>query len=47
VDEDDQRRRYDRITPARRTAAVAQAERMEKLLAQARGVKRIRRLRPV
>jgi len=46
VEEDDQRRRYYRITPAGRAAAVAEAERMEKLLAQARGAKLIRRPRP-
>jgi DNA-binding PadR family transcriptional regulator len=46
VDEDDQRRRYYRITPAGRAAAVAEAGRMEKLLAQARGAKLIRKPRP-
>src|SRR5579872_16613 len=40
--EDDQRRRYYRLTPVGRAVAIAEAERMEKLLAQARDAKLIR-----
>jgi DNA-binding PadR family transcriptional regulator len=47
AEEDDQRRRYYRLTPAGRAAAVAEAERMQKLLAQAREARLIGRLRTV
>ena len=43
---DDERRRYYRLTPAGRTVAVAEAERMERVLAQAREAKLIRKFRP-
>jgi DNA-binding PadR family transcriptional regulator len=46
VDEDDQRRRYYRITAAGRAVAIAEAERMEKLLEQARGARLLRKPRP-
>lgn len=44
---DDPRRRYYSITPKGRAVATAEAERMEKLLARARDIKLIRRLRPI
>ncbi len=44
--DDDQRRRYYSITPKGRAVAAAEAERMEKLIARARDVRLIRRLRP-
>ena len=44
--QDDQRRRYYRLTPEGRAVAIAEAERMEKLLAQAREARLIRKLRP-
>lgn len=47
ADQDDQRRRYYRLTPQGRTVAAAEAERMEKLIARARETKLIRKLRPV
>jgi DNA-binding PadR family transcriptional regulator len=37
-DEDDERRRYYRLTPLGRAAALAEAHRMEQLLANARSV---------
>ena len=43
--EDDQRRRYYRLTPAGREVAVAEAERMERLVATAREKHLLRRLR--
>jgi DNA-binding PadR family transcriptional regulator len=46
VDEDDQRRRYYRITPAGRAVAVAEAQRMERLLEQAREARLIGKPRP-
>jgi DNA-binding PadR family transcriptional regulator len=46
TDDDDQRRRYYSLTAQGRSIAAAEAERMEKLLARARDVKLIRRLRP-
>jgi DNA-binding PadR family transcriptional regulator len=46
ADEDDQRRRYYHLTPAGRAVAVAEAERMERVLAQAREARLIRKLRP-
>jgi DNA-binding PadR family transcriptional regulator len=44
--EDDQRRRYYRLTADGRALAVAEAERMEKLLARARSKRLLRALRP-
>jgi DNA-binding PadR family transcriptional regulator len=44
--EDDQRRRYYRLTSEGRALAVAEAERMEKLLARARSKRLLRALRP-
>jgi DNA-binding PadR family transcriptional regulator len=43
--EDDQRRRYYRLTPAGRELAVTEAERMERLVATAREKHLLRRLR--
>ncbi len=43
--QDDQRRRYYRLTPRGRDVAVAEAERMEKLIARARDTKLIRKFR--
>src|SRR5271154_5192710 len=45
ADEDDQRRRYYRLTQAGRDLAVAEAERMERLVATAREKHLLRRLR--
>jgi DNA-binding PadR family transcriptional regulator len=47
ADEDDQRRRYYRLTPFGREVAVAEAERMERLVAAAREKRLLRRLRTV
>jgi DNA-binding PadR family transcriptional regulator len=47
ANEDDQRRRYYRLTPAGRELAVAEAERMERLVATARAKHLLRRLRTV
>ena len=47
ADEDDQRRRYYRLTSAGRELAVAEAERMERLVATARSKHLLRRLRTV
>ncbi|HYK18917.1 MAG TPA: PadR family transcriptional regulator [Bryobacteraceae bacterium] len=44
ADEDDQRRRYYRLTPVGRELAVAEAERMERLVATAREKHLLRRL---
>jgi DNA-binding PadR family transcriptional regulator len=44
--EDDQRRRYYRLTSEGRALAVAEARRMEKLLARARSKRLLRALRP-
>jgi DNA-binding PadR family transcriptional regulator len=46
AEEDDQRRRYYRLTPAGRALATAEAERMEKLIATAREKRLLRRLKP-
>src|SRR6266478_7315936 len=46
ADEDDQRRRYYRLTPLGREIAVAEAERLEKLIATAREKHLLRRLKP-
>jgi DNA-binding PadR family transcriptional regulator len=46
ADEDDQRRRYYRLTDDGRQAAVAEAVRMEKLLIRARSKRLIKALRP-
>ena len=43
---DDQRRRYYRLTDWGRKVAVAEAERMEKLIARARTKHLLKRLRP-
>jgi len=45
-EEDDQRRRYYRLTPSGCQVAVAEAERMERLLAAAREKHFLKRLRP-
>ncbi len=46
ADEDDQRRRYYRLTDDGRKVAVAEAMRMEKLLVRARSKRLIKALRP-
>jgi DNA-binding PadR family transcriptional regulator len=46
AEEDDQRRRYYRLTPFGRQLAVAEAERMERLIATAREKHLLKRLRP-
>ena len=46
ADEDDQRRRYYKLTPLGREIAVAEAERLEKLIATAREKHLLRRLKP-
>jgi DNA-binding PadR family transcriptional regulator len=46
AEEDDQRRRYYRLTPLGRQVAVAEAERMEKLIATAREKHLLKRLKP-
>jgi DNA-binding PadR family transcriptional regulator len=46
VEDDDQRRRYYRLSDTGREIAVAEAVRMEKLLARARSKKLIRALKP-
>ena len=46
ADQDDQRRRYYRLTPQGRAVAVAEAARMEKLIERARETKLIKKLRP-
>ena len=46
ADEDDQRRRYYRLTEEGRRVAVAEAVRMEKLIARARTKRLIKALRP-
>jgi DNA-binding PadR family transcriptional regulator len=45
-EEDDQRRRYYRLTPSGCQVAVAEAERIERLLATAREKHFLKRLRP-
>jgi len=45
VDDDDQRRRYYRLTDAGREVAVAEARRMEKLIARARSKRLIHNVR--
>jgi DNA-binding PadR family transcriptional regulator len=47
VEGDDQRRRYYRLTENGRAVAVAEAQRMEKLIERARGKKLLKALRPV
>jgi len=44
---DDQRRRYYRLTDDGREVAIAEAQRMEKLLARARNKRLIKALKPV
>ncbi len=46
AEEDDQRRRYYRLTPVGRAMAITEAERMEKLIATARGKHLLKRLKP-
>ena len=46
AEEDDQRRRYYRLTPFGRQLAVSEAERMERLIATARAKRLLRRLKP-
>jgi DNA-binding PadR family transcriptional regulator len=46
VEDDDQRRRYYHLTDAGRELAVAEAVRMEKLIARARSKRLIRTLKP-
>lgn len=46
LEEDDQRRRYYRLTPSGRQVATEEAERMERLIATAREKHFLRRLRP-
>src|SRR5215467_5938472 len=46
ANEDDSRRRYYRLTDAGREVAVAEAVRMEKLLARARSKRLLKALRP-
>jgi DNA-binding PadR family transcriptional regulator len=46
MSEDDQRRRYYRLTVEGRRVAAAEAERMEKLVARARAKRLIKALRP-
>ena len=45
MEDDDQRRRYYRLTESGRQVAVAEAERMEKLLARARGKRLLKAFR--
>src|SRR5579864_8081927 len=47
AEEDDQRRRYYRLTPLGRQVATAEAERMEQLIATAREKHLLKRLRAV
>ncbi len=47
VEGDDQRRRYYRLTEEGRRVAVAEAQRMEKLLARARSKRLLKALKPV
>ena len=46
LENDDQRRRYYRLTEAGREVAVAEARRLEKLIARARSKKLIKMLKP-
>jgi DNA-binding PadR family transcriptional regulator len=46
VEDDDQRRRYYRLTPAGRQVAIEEAERMERLIATARQKHFLKRLKP-
>ncbi len=47
IENDDQRRRYYHLTDLGRTVALAEAERMEKLLARARSKQLVRAFKPV
>lgn len=47
VEDDDQRRRYYRLTEAGRAVAVAEAHRMEKLIARARSKRLLKALKTV
>jgi DNA-binding PadR family transcriptional regulator len=46
IEHEDQRRRYYRLTESGRQVAVAEAERMEKLIARARGKRLLKVFRP-
>lgn len=46
AEDDDQRRRYYRLTPMGREVTVAEAERLEKLIATARAKHLLRRFKP-
>ena len=46
ADEDDQRRRYYHLTPYGREVVIAEAERMERLVASARDKHLLKRLKP-
>ena len=46
VEEDDQRRRYYRLTATGRQVAIEEAERMERLIATAREKRFLKRLKP-
>jgi DNA-binding PadR family transcriptional regulator len=46
VEGDDQRRRYYRLTEDGRRVAIAEAQRMEKLLARARSKRLLKALKP-
>jgi DNA-binding PadR family transcriptional regulator len=46
IENDDQRRRYYRLTDSGRQVAVAEAERMEKLIARARGKRLLKAFKP-
>lgn len=46
AEEDDQRRRYYRLTPLGRQVAMAEAERMERIIATARERHLLKRLKP-
>ena len=47
MDEDDQRRRYYRLTAEGRNLAAAEAERMEKLIARARDKRLLKHLKQI
>ena len=47
ADQDDQRRRYYRLTPLGRQVAMAEAERMERMIATARDRHLLKRMKPV
>jgi DNA-binding PadR family transcriptional regulator len=47
AEQDDQRRRYYRLTPLGRQVAMAEAERMERMIATARDRHLLKRMKPV